>query len=88
MSSAESPALTSEVGILAVLSNGGRVMLPPLPQATAETTMTEERKHAILLAATILWARPIQEGMTSSRMDKAIDEAAYIPSASMQWPKE
>jgi hypothetical protein len=50
-------ALTSEVGILAVLSNGGRVMLPPLPQATAETTMTEERKHAILLAATILWAR-------------------------------
>ena len=58
--------------------------------------MTEERKHAILLAATILSARRIQEGMNSSRpdmskphwTDKAIDEAAFIlERIDMKWPR-
>jgi hypothetical protein len=48
--------------------------------------MTEERKHAILLAATILSAWRIQESITSNKpdmakqfyFDRAIDEAAFI----------
>jgi hypothetical protein len=48
--------------------------------------MTEERKFAILMAATILSARRIQESMMSNKpdmakqfyIDKAIEEAAFI----------
>jgi hypothetical protein len=48
--------------------------------------MTEERKHAILMAATILSARRIQESILSDKpdmakqfyIDRAIDEAALI----------
>jgi hypothetical protein len=48
--------------------------------------MTEERKHAILMAATILSARRIQESIMSDKpdmakqfyIDRAIQEAAFI----------
>jgi hypothetical protein len=48
--------------------------------------MTEERKHAILSAATLLCARKLIETMESDKpnfakqyfVDKAIDEAAFI----------
>ena len=48
--------------------------------------MTEERKHAILFAATLLCARKLIETMDSDKpnfarqyfVDKAIDEAAFI----------
>jgi hypothetical protein len=48
--------------------------------------MTEERKHAILFAATLLCARKLIETMESDKpnfakqyfVDKAIDEAAFI----------
>jgi hypothetical protein len=47
--------------------------------------MTEERKHAILFAATLLCARKMIETMESDKpnfakqyfVDKAIDEAAF-----------
>jgi hypothetical protein len=63
--------------------------------------MTEERKHAILFAATLLCARKLIETMESDKpnfakqyfVDKAIDEAAFIleriykkwPSAGGDW---
>jgi hypothetical protein len=48
--------------------------------------MTEERKHAILFAATLLCARKLMESMESDKpnlakeyfVDKAIGEAAFI----------
>ena len=48
--------------------------------------MTEDRKYAILFAATLLCARKLIETMESDRpnfakqyfVDKAIDEAAFI----------
>ena len=48
--------------------------------------MTEERKHAILFAATLLCARKMIEIMDSDKpnfakqyfVDKAVDEAAFI----------
>jgi hypothetical protein len=48
--------------------------------------MTEERKHAILFAATLLCARKMIETMESDKpncakqyfVDKAIDEATFI----------
>ena len=48
--------------------------------------MTEERKHAILFAATLLCARKMIEIMDSDKpnfakqyfVDKAIDEAAFV----------
>jgi hypothetical protein len=48
--------------------------------------MTEERKHAILFAATLLCARKIIDSMDSDKpnmakqffIDKAVDEAAFI----------
>jgi hypothetical protein len=48
--------------------------------------MTEERKHAILFAATLLCARKIIDSMDSDNpnmakqywVDKAVDEAAFI----------
>lgn len=48
--------------------------------------MTEERKHAILFAATLLCARKMIEMMYSDKpnfakqyfVDKAVDEAAFI----------
>ena len=48
--------------------------------------MTEERKHAILFAATLLCAREMIEIMDSDKpnfakqyfVDKAVDEAAFI----------
>ena len=59
--------------------------------------MTEERKHAILLAATILSARRIQGGMGSDKpdmgkphwIDRAVDEAAFIlERIDKKWPSE
>jgi hypothetical protein len=59
--------------------------------------MTEERKHAILFAATILSARRIQESITSNKpdmakqfyIDKAIEEAALIlERIDKRWPAE
>jgi len=48
--------------------------------------MTEERKHAILFAATLLCARRLIESIQSDKpdmskqyfVDKAIDEAAFV----------
>ena len=57
--------------------------------------MIEERKHAILFAATILSARRIQESITSNKpdmakqfyIDKAIEEAAFIlERIDKRWP--
>jgi hypothetical protein len=57
-----------------------------LPQILAETPMTEERKHAILFAATLLSARKIIDALDSSKpnpekdffVEKAIKEATAI----------
>jgi hypothetical protein len=57
--------------------------------------MTEERKHAILFAATLLCARKMIEIMDSDKpnfakqffVDKAIDEAAFIlERTDKRWP--
>jgi hypothetical protein len=57
--------------------------------------MTEERKHAILFAATLLCARKLIETMESDKpnfakqyfVDKAIDEAAFIlERIDKKWP--
>jgi hypothetical protein len=59
--------------------------------------MTEERKHAILFATTILSARRIQESMMSNKpdmakqfyIDKAIEEAAFIlEKIDKKWPQK
>jgi hypothetical protein len=66
-----------------------------LGELISETPMTEERKFAILMAATILSARRIQESMMSSKpdmakqfyIDKAIEEAAFIlERIDKRWP--
>jgi hypothetical protein len=58
--------------------------------------MTEERKHAILFAATLLCARKLIETMDSDKpnfvkqlfVDKAIDEAAFIlERIGRKWPQ-
>jgi hypothetical protein len=58
--------------------------------------MTEERKHAILFAATLLCARKLIEVMESDKpnftkqyfVDKAVDEAAFIlERIDRKWPK-
>jgi hypothetical protein len=57
--------------------------------------MTEERKHAVLFAATLLCARKMIEIMDSDKpnfakqyfVDKAIDEAGYIlERIDRKWP--
>jgi hypothetical protein len=57
--------------------------------------MDEQRKHAILLAATLLSARKLIEGMEQNRpnyanrewVDKAIGEAAFIlERIDARWP--
>jgi hypothetical protein len=57
--------------------------------------MTEERKHGILFAATLLCARKLIETMESDKpnfakqyfVDKAIDEAAFIlERIEKKWP--
>jgi len=57
--------------------------------------MTEERKHAILFAATLLCARKLIDSMESSKpnfakqffVDKAIEEAAFIlERVDRKWP--
>ena len=59
--------------------------------------MTEERKHAILFAATILSARRIQESMMSDKpdmakqfyIDRAIQEATFIlERIDKKWPTD
>ena len=58
--------------------------------------MTEERKHAILFAATLLAARKLLElnpdKPTMAKqffVDKAIDDAAYIlERIDMKWPHQ
>ena len=61
-----------------------------------EIQMTEERKHAILFAATLLCARKMIEIMDSDKpnfakqyfVDKAIDEAAFIlERIDRKWPQ-
>ena len=58
--------------------------------------MTEERKHAILFAATLLCARKMIETMDSDKpnfakqyfVDKAVDEATFIlERIDKKWPK-
>jgi hypothetical protein len=58
--------------------------------------MTEESKHAILFAATLLCARKLIEVMESDKpnfakqyfVDKAIDEAAFIlERIDRKWPQ-
>jgi hypothetical protein len=58
--------------------------------------MDEQRKMAILFAATILSARRIQDSMTSNKpdmakqfyIDKAIEEAAFIlERIDKRWPE-
>jgi len=60
-----------------------------------ETKMTEDRKHAILFAATLLCARKMIEIMDSDKpnfakqyfVDKAVDEAAFIlERIDRKWP--
>ena len=57
--------------------------------------MSEQRKHAILFAATLLCARKLIETMESDKpnfakqyfVDKAIDEAAFISERiDRKWP--
>lgn len=57
--------------------------------------MTEERKHAILFAATLLCARRLIESIQSEKpdmskayfVDKAIEEAAFIlERIDKKWP--
>ena len=57
--------------------------------------MTEDRKHAILCAATLLCARKLIETMESDKpnfakqyfVDKAVDEAAFIlERIDRKWP--
>jgi hypothetical protein len=57
--------------------------------------MTEERKHAILFAATILSARRLIDCIESDKpnfardyfVDKAINEAAFVPEKiDEKWP--
>jgi hypothetical protein len=58
----------------------------PLPQILAENPMTEERKHAILFAATLLCARKLIETVDSDKpsmaeqffIDRAIQKAEFI----------
>jgi hypothetical protein len=59
---------------------------PFLYTLISETPMTEERKYAILFAATLLCTRKLIDSMDSDKpnmakqcfIDKAIDEAAFI----------
>jgi hypothetical protein len=57
--------------------------------------MTEERKHAILFAATLLCARKLIEGIQSDKpnmskayfVDRAIDEVAFVlERIDKKWP--
>lgn len=58
---------------------------PPLPQSNPESNMTEERRYAILFAATILCARKLAS-LESDRpspakicaVERAIDQAKFI----------
>jgi hypothetical protein len=68
----------------------------PLPQILAETKMTEERKHAILFAATLLCARKLIETIDSDKpnmakpyfVDRAIDEVAFVlERIDRKWPQ-
>src|SRR5215469_941722 len=63
---------------------GGTIRFPPLPATyLRETPMTEERKYAILFAATLLCARKLNE-LDSDRpsparaVEDAISQAAFI----------
>ncbi len=64
----------------------GRILISLLCTSISEAPITEERKHAILFAATLLCARKMIEIMDSDKpnfakqffVDKAIDEAAFI----------
>jgi len=66
---------------------GCKLQLPtPLPHIVAETPMTEERKHAILFAATLLCARKLIETIESDKpnfaeeyfVDRAIRKVEFI----------
>jgi hypothetical protein len=57
--------------------------------------MTEERKYAILFAATLLCARKLIDSMESDKpnfakqfwVDKAVDEAGFVlERIDMKWP--
>ena len=59
--------------------------------------MTEERKHAILFAVTLLCARKLIEAIDSDRpnmakqyfVDRAIEEAAFVlERIDKRWPEE
>jgi len=69
---------------------------PPLPNPQSESSMTEERKYAILFAATLLCARKLNE-LDSDRpspakvaaVENAISQAAFIMEhIERRWPKE
>jgi glycerol dehydrogenase-like iron-containing ADH family enzyme len=50
---------------------GSTLKSSTLPQTLAELTMTEERKHAILFAATLLCARKLIETIESDKPNLA-----------------
>jgi hypothetical protein len=69
---------------------------PPLPQIFAETPMTEERKHAILFAATLLCARKLIDTIESDKpnfakqffIDRAIREVEFVMERiDQRWPE-
>lgn len=90
--------LTGKVGTGTQLcpAIGCKLQLPiPLPQTLAEIPMTEERKHAVLFAATLLCARKLIETIDSDKpnfarqyfVDKAIQEAEFIlERIDTRWP--
>jgi hypothetical protein len=66
-----------------------------LPQILAEAPMTEERKHAILFAATLLCARKLIEVIDSDKPNmakpyfvyRAIDEVEFVMERiDRRWP--
>jgi hypothetical protein len=76
---------------------GVKLEVPILSGILIETPMTEERKHEILFAGTLLCARKMVETMESDKpnfakqywVDKAVDEAAFIlERIERRWPQE
>jgi hypothetical protein len=71
------------------------MVFPPLPHLNAEFPMTEERKHAILFAATLLCARKLMDMESDKRsptkvylVERAISQAAFIMERiDAKWPK-
>jgi len=72
------------------------LLLPPLPHTNAEPPMTEARKYAILLAATLLSARRLIESIQWDKpdmakayfVDRAVEEAEFVlQRIDKKWPQ-